>query len=43
MRNSWLAATLAVLLVVAAAAQYRKALPGYQCEFPRDHFNHPDF
>ena len=43
MRNSWLAATLAVLLAVAAAAQYRKALPGYQYEFPQDHFNHPDF
>jgi predicted secreted hydrolase len=26
-----------------AAAQYRTALPGYHYEFPRDHFNHPDF
>ena len=26
-----------------AAAQYRMALPGYRYEFPRDHFNHPDF
>jgi predicted secreted hydrolase len=25
------------------AAQYRTALPGYRYEFPRDHFNHPDF
>jgi predicted secreted hydrolase len=25
------------------AAQYRIALPGYRYEFPRDHFNHPDF
>ena len=24
-------------------AQYRTALPGYRYEFPRDHFNHPDF
>jgi len=24
-------------------AQYRVALPGYRYEFPRDHFNHPDF
>lgn len=27
----------------AASAQYRQALPGYHFEFPRDHFNHPDF
>jgi len=25
------------------AAQYRTALPGYHYEFPRDHFNHPEF
>lgn len=24
-------------------ASYRVALPGYHYEFPRDHFNHPDF
>ncbi|HLH42942.1 MAG TPA: lipocalin-like domain-containing protein [Bryobacteraceae bacterium] len=24
-------------------AAYRLALPGYHYEFPRDHFNHPDF
>ena len=24
-------------------ADYRLALPGYHFEFPRDHFNHPDF
>jgi predicted secreted hydrolase len=24
-------------------SQYRAALPGYHYEFPRDHFNHPDF
>ena len=23
--------------------EYREALPGYRFEFPRDHFNHPDF
>jgi predicted secreted hydrolase len=27
----------------AATAQYKAALPGYRYEFPRDHFNHPDF
>jgi|SRR5450432_905206 predicted secreted hydrolase len=26
-----------------SAAQYRAALPGYRFEFPRDHFDHPDF
>jgi predicted secreted hydrolase len=25
------------------AAQYRTALPGYRYEFPRDHFDHPEF
>ena len=25
------------------AAQYKPALPGYHYEFPRDHFNHPDY
>jgi predicted secreted hydrolase len=27
----------------AATSQYKAALPGYRYEFPRDHFNHPDF
>ncbi len=26
-----------------AVAQYKTALPGYRFEFPRDHFNHPEF
>jgi predicted secreted hydrolase len=25
------------------AAQYRTALPGYRYQFPRDHFDHPEF
>jgi predicted secreted hydrolase len=29
--------------VELVAAQYRTALPGYRYEFPRDHFDHPDF
>src|SRR5258705_8145970 len=33
----------ALLLLQPLAAQYRIALPGYRYEFPRDHFNHPDF
>jgi predicted secreted hydrolase len=27
----------------SAMAQYKAALPGYRYEFPRDHFNHPDY
>src|SRR5258708_21378633 len=36
---------VAALFFFAAAgvAQYRNALPDYRYEFPRDHFNHPDF
>ena len=33
----------ALLLLQPLAAQYRTALPGYRYEFPRDHFNHPEF
>jgi predicted secreted hydrolase len=32
-----------LLLLFAAAPQYRQALPGYRYQFPRDHFEHPDF
>lgn len=35
--------TAALLFLQPLAAQYRSALPGYRYEFPRDHFNHPDF
>jgi predicted secreted hydrolase len=36
---------LAAIALVCAASfgEYREALPGYQYEFPRDHFNHPEF
>jgi predicted secreted hydrolase len=41
MRSS---ALLTLLLAVASiAAEYRRALPGYQFEFPKDYFNHPEF
>jgi predicted secreted hydrolase len=30
-------------LVLCAAPPYRQALPGYRYQFPRDHFNHPEF
>ncbi len=34
---------VALLAVNLLAADYKAALPGYRYEFPRDHFNHPDF
>ena len=44
MRNSWLASGLVLILAVSTmSSQYRVALPGYRYQFPRDHFNHPDF
>jgi len=48
MKNSLALLAAAVFFVGPLAgdvsnAQYRDALPGYRYEFPRDHFNHPDF
>ena len=48
MRNKALVLGALFLWVHGASAQYaadkyRTALPGYHYEFPRDHFNHPDF
>ena len=31
------------LSAVAASPAYHQVLPGYRYQFPRDHFNHPDF
>jgi predicted secreted hydrolase len=31
------------LCALAEAREYRRALPGYRFQFPRDHFSHPDF
>jgi predicted secreted hydrolase len=31
------------LLFLAAWVDFRQAVPGYRYEFPRDHFNHPEF
>ncbi len=38
-----LAMLLAATLFGAGDGGYRLALPGYRYEFPRDHFNHPEF
>jgi predicted secreted hydrolase len=34
---------VALLLAYSLFAQYQVALPGYRYEFPRDHFDHPDY
>jgi len=34
---------LMLLAALPLTGQYQKALPGYQYQFPRDHFNHPDY
>lgn len=34
---------LVLAAVLGAAPVYRMALPGYRYEFPRDHFDHPEF
>ena len=34
---------LLLFLAAAVQAQSRQALPGYEFEFPRDHFAHPEF
>ncbi len=37
------ATTLVAMLLPACAAQWQLALPGYEYQFPRDHFSHPDY
>lgn len=34
---------LLMMTLLGVVSPYRLALPGYHYEFPRDHFNHPDF
>ena len=43
MKSSALLSAALLLSLRPAAAQYKSAQPGYRYEFPRDHFNHPDF
>lgn len=43
MRNRAVLLALFLAVPISLAAQYRLALPGYRFEFPRDHFDHPDF
>ena len=42
--KSRIAALLICLFALNSGAQdYKQALPGYRYEFPRDHYNHPDY
>lgn len=45
MKYALVIATLAIAIAptIDADAQWRRALPGYTYEFPRDHFAHPNF
>ncbi len=43
MRSNWLGLLLLVLLPMPLSAQYQQALPGYHYQFPRDHFDHPEY
>jgi predicted secreted hydrolase len=43
MRSKLACLSAALFLLQPLAVPYRTALPGYRYEFPRDHFNHPDF
>ena len=43
MRSRGLLFVLLFAWLPTAMAQYKTALPGYRYEFPRDHFNHPEF
>ncbi len=43
MRSKLLAALFVLLPAMASRAQYQPAIPGYRFQFPRDHFNHPDY
>jgi predicted secreted hydrolase len=43
MRNRLFLVLVWILVAASGAADYKQALPGYHYEFPRDHFNHPDY
>ncbi|MFQ5880952.1 MAG: lipocalin-like domain-containing protein [Candidatus Methylomirabilales bacterium] len=43
-KSGWWPVLLVLGLLAGAEAQeYRRALPGYRFQFPRDHFSHPGF
>src|SRR3984893_6284142 len=43
MKSRWTCVAVLFFFAAAGVAQYRNSLPNYRYEFPRDHFNHPDF
>ena len=43
MKTRLLCILLAALCLTAHAQTYAPALPGYQYQFPRDHFSHPEY
>jgi predicted secreted hydrolase len=43
MRNRLLLLAVFAACTILSRAQYESALPGYHFEFPRDHFNHPEY
>ncbi len=43
MKSKFYAFLLVMLVMHCGAADYEKAWPGYRFEFPRDHFNHPNY
>src|ERR1700681_4490362 len=43
MRSRLLLVVILFVWLPGAFAQYKSAVPSYQVEFPRDHFNHEDF
>jgi predicted secreted hydrolase len=43
MRSSLAIVVLLMFCIAPLSAQYQPAMPGYQYEFPRDHFNHPNY
>src|SRR6266700_7792431 len=43
MRSRTLVLLVCVFALSSGAQDYKQALPGYRYEFPRDHFNHPDY
>lgn len=43
MRSSVAGGLIFALALSSGAAEYKQALPGYHYEFPRDHFNHPEY
>jgi predicted secreted hydrolase len=43
MRNNFVLVLICLVAIGSPAADYKQALPGYHYQFPRDHFNHPDY